>query len=142
MLGCSAVLFLLALTLSLRAGAGSDARFEETIKKTLTILDRISTTLGTVKDEDSAKKAKPDLRKATGDFLAVRKESETIPPPSKNTKDRLAKEYKTKLEDANKKLQTEVNRVEALPGGHDVLEDVRTIMKKDESAKEKEKEKK
>ena len=71
-----------------------------------------------------------DLRKAAGKWQLIKKKAEGLPPPSKEEKDRLAKQYKTKLEEAQKKLFGEVARVSAIAGGRQALLEISGVLEK------------
>ena len=87
-------------------------------------------TLATVTDEETAKNSHPELRKAAGDGNLIKKKADGLPPPSKEEKDRLAKEYKPKLEEAQKKLFGEVARVSVIPGGRQALLEISSVLEK------------
>jgi hypothetical protein len=86
--------------------------------------------LTTIRDEDTARSAQPDLRKAAGKWQLIKKKAEGLPPPSKEEKDRLAKQYKSKLEEAQKKLFGEVARVSAIAGGRQALLEISGVLEK------------
>jgi hypothetical protein len=104
--------------------------FEEVVKQMLETLDSVSATLATIHDEATAKAAEANLRKAAGKWHLVKEKSEKLPPPAKEEKERVAKEYKTKLEQAQKKLLGEVARVSAVPGGRAALLEIRDVLDK------------
>src|SRR4051794_32879495 len=107
-----------------------DARFEDVLKSMLGTMDQITKTLSGITDEDTAKAARPELKKSAEEWQAVRKKAEHLPPPSKEEKDRLAKEYKKKLEDSQKKLFEEISRVQGVPGGKAALLEVSKVLGK------------
>ena len=104
--------------------------FEDVVKQMLDTMGSLTTTLATIRDDETAKSAQPDLRKAAGKWQLIKKKAEGLPPPSKEEKDRLAKEYRTKLEEAQKKLFGEVARVSTIPGGRAALLEVSSILGK------------
>src|SRR5438128_1565125 len=108
-IGCLVAVFSLLAALP-GVEAGGKAPFEEVIKQMLDTMDGLSTILGTIRDEETAKGAQPELRKAAGKWQLIHKKAEGLPPPPKEEKDRLAKQYKVKLEEAQKKLFGEVAR--------------------------------
>lgn len=111
--------------------------FEKLVKEMVGTLERVAQTLSEIKDKDTADAARPQLRKSGEEFLALRKEAETLPPPPKDVKDRLAKLYRGKLEAVQKKILAEVVRVQRVPGGREALEDLGAILgKKAEKKKE------
>ena len=93
-------------------------------------MDALATTLSTIQDEETAKTAKPELRKIAGKWSEIKKSAEALPPPSKEDKDRLAKQYKMKLEEAQKKLFGQVARVQQIPGGRDALLEISSVLTK------------
>ena len=96
----------------------------------LETMDSLSTTLATVRDEASAKAAEPDLRKAADKWQLVKKNAALLPPPVKEEKDRVAKQYRAKLEQAQKKLFGEVARVSTVPGGRMALLQISAVLDK------------
>lgn len=112
------------------AAAGEASAHDDVIKKMLLTLDKISTTLESITTQESADAAKPELQKSTKEWLAVRAKAEKLPPPSREQKERLDKEYKGKLEAAQKKLAGEVIRVKNIPGGPEALKEIRSVLVK------------
>lgn len=134
-----AALIMGALVVSTACVAGQDtgapkgkdtSPFEEVIKGVLDTMDSLSKTLATIHDEASAKAAQEDLGKAADKWRLVKKKAEALPPPSKEEKDRLAKEYKTPLEKAQKKLLGEAARVRTIPGGRAALSRISAVLEK------------
>jgi hypothetical protein len=126
---CLLALFVTSAILP-RALGDEKTQFEDVIKQVLDTMDSLKTTLATIQDEETAKSAQPGLRKAAGKWQLIKKKAEGLPPPSKEEKDRLAKQYKTKLEEAQKKLFGEVGRVSAIPGGRDALLEISSVLDK------------
>ncbi|MBM4067910.1 MAG: hypothetical protein FJ271_03060 [Planctomycetes bacterium] len=95
------------------------------VKETLEIMEKISKQLAAVKDEDSAKAARSELKSSVTRWLEMRKRAEKLKPPaSKAERDRLDKEFRGKLVNANKKLRAEIARVDRVPGGRDALKEL------------------
>ena len=109
------------------AGKGK-ATFEDVLKEMVATLEQISGTLSTVKDEESAKAARPVLQKSAERFVALRKTADTIKPPTPEEKARVEKEYRTKLFEANKKLLSEIGRVRSVPGGPAALREIAAVL--------------
>src|SRR5438034_4384211 len=98
----------LSLTVFLLVTAGLSAgdaplSHEEVVKQTLASLDKITMTLTSITNEESADAAKPGLHKAVKEWAALRTKVEKLPPPPREEKERLDKEYKEKLVTAKKK---------------------------------------
>ena len=123
--GCS---FLGLSGVLLSAQNGGPANLADVIKEVLASMDQLTTSLKTVEDEKSAEAARPELRKAAERFVAVRAKAQSIKPPVKEEKERLEKEYKPKLFEAQKKLFGEIGRVKLLSGGDVALKEIRAIM--------------
>jgi len=124
---CSTVAVLALIGL---AGAGGAPTHDDIIKQMLTTLDKIATTLASITNQESADAAKPELQKSAKEWLAVRAQAEKLPPPSREQKERLDKEFKEKLEGAQKKLAGEVIRLKNIPGGPDALKEIRSVLAK------------
>jgi hypothetical protein len=125
----SIAVLLLALGVAV---AGEGSPYEKAIQKMIGSLDEIAVTLKTIKDEDSAGAAKPELRKSADVWVETRAKAAKLQPPEKDEKTRLEKLYKPKLEEAMRKMFVEVRRVESIPGGKDALKEISGVLKKDE----------
>lgn len=112
------------------AAAGGEPTHDDVIKRMLATLDKITTTLASINNQESADAAKPELHKSGKEWLAVRAQAEKLPPPSRQQKHRLEKEFKGKLEAAQKKLAGEVIRVKNIPGGSEALKEIRSVLVK------------
>ncbi|MCI0381261.1 MAG: hypothetical protein L0215_27060 [Gemmataceae bacterium] len=130
-------LSLSALLLS-QARAG-DNKIEDIVKDMLKTMDTITSTLATIKDQETAKSAKTDLRKAADRWNVLKKKAGDIAPPDKGEKDRLAKQYRMKLEEAQKKLFAEVLRVQGVAGGRDALLEIKNVLAKKDKKEDKSK---
>jgi len=126
--GAAAGLILVCAVLAAPGGAASP--FEDVLKSILATMDQIATVLSGIRDEDTAKAAHPELRKAAQQWQDIRKKADNLPPPSKEEKDRLEKQYKSKLESAQKKLFGEIARVQGIPGGRDALKEISAVLAK------------
>jgi hypothetical protein len=124
----TAALFLGAIPTGLPAGEKST--YEDVVKEMLATMDQLTMTLSTIRDEETAKDAQPELRKAAGKWQAIKKKAEGLPPPSKEEKDRIAKQYKEKLEVAQKKMFGEVGRVRMVSGGREALLEISSVLDK------------
>src|SRR5262249_11400258 len=109
---------------------GGAASHEELVKQMLSNLDKMTATLTTITTQESADAARPELQKAAKEWVALRGQAEKLPPPSRMEKERLEKEYKGKLEAAQKKLYGEVTRVQNIPGGPAALKEIRGVLDK------------
>jgi hypothetical protein len=102
----------------------NEPKLADIVKEVLVTLDKITVTLGTVKDEPTAKAAVPDLRKGVARFKELRGMAAKIKPPSTEEAERLRKEYREKLMTAKGKLLAEIARIKEVPGATQALKEV------------------
>src|SRR5262249_32604223 len=112
------------------APAGGEPSHEDVVKQMLAGVDKITMSLTNITNEESAEAAKPELRKAAKEWIELRAKVEKLPPPPREEKDRLDKEYKDKLVAARKKLVAEQIRVQNIPGGPEALKEIRGVLAK------------
>jgi hypothetical protein len=117
--------------------AGEASPYEKTLQTMIGSLDVIAKSLRTIIDEDTAGAAKADLRKSAGVWIEARAKAGKLPPPEKDEKVRLEKIYKPKLEEALRKLNIEVRRVENIPGGKEALKEIGGVLKKKDEEEKK-----
>jgi hypothetical protein len=127
---------LLALSLVLLGtrADGGQRKLGDIVKDIVETLDKITSTLATIKDEGTAKAAVPDLRKAAARFKELRGEAEKARPPSNEEADRLKKEYRDKIKMSKGKLDAEVKRVRQVPGGDRAYKEIILVIKKAKSS--------
>jgi hypothetical protein len=104
------------------------ATHDDVVKQMLGVLDKLSKSLTAINSQASADAARPELKKLAKEWMQTRQAAEKLPPPSREDKDRLEKEYKGKLEAAQKKLYGEVVRVRMVPGGPEALQEIRGVL--------------
>jgi hypothetical protein len=122
------IAILLATAVLLPIFAGDDSPYEKTLKQMIQSLGKMTATLGSVKDADTAQAARPELKKAIDGFTALRAKADKLPPPEPAEKERIAKQYKPKMEEAIKKLLMEAGRLESVPAAKELLKDLRTVL--------------
>jgi hypothetical protein len=98
------------------------------VKEMLGVMDKLTLALSGIKDTATAEAAKPELRKLAKAWTAVRDKAEKTPPPSKEEKARLDKDFKSQMETAQRKLFGEVGRVRNIPGAGDALQEIRSVL--------------
>lgn len=118
---------LLCLTVAASVDAG-EGRFEGVLKDLVGALDKLTTTLAGITNEDSAKEAQPELRKLAAQWQTLMKKAEDVAPPTKEEKERLEKAYATKLTEARRKLFGEVERVREVAGGREALKEISVVI--------------
>ena len=124
---------LLGLALVLATGFAfgqGDVKHEEVLQKLLGSLQGITKTLEGVTDEATAQSARPELKKQAEEFRTTRKQSEAVPPPTPEARDRIAKEYQPKFVTARKELLAQTARVQRVPGGTAALQEIRGVFEK------------
>ena len=104
---------------------------DQALKQALDSFDSINKTLMSIKDEESAGAARPELKKAADSYLDARAKGDKLPPPEKDEKDRLTKLYKPKFTMALEKMSTQIRRVEVIPGGKEALKEIALVLKKE-----------
>src|ERR1043165_1128829 len=109
--------------------AGEEPTHEQVIQKMIGSLNEISKILKSIEPEDTAKKARSELRKAATNWIEARAKAAKMQPPERQEKERLAKIYKPKIDEALKKLFVEMGRVEVIPGGKEALKEISEILK-------------
>jgi hypothetical protein len=107
--------------------AGEESPHEMAVKQLLKSLDKLTMTLATVKDADSAAAARPELKKAVKSWVEAKTKTDKLVPPDKAEKDRLEKEYKGKMNEAIKKFFTEYGRLRDIPAGKEVLMEIKAV---------------
>jgi hypothetical protein len=119
------VVFLLGGSAALFA---QDSAYEGALKEMLEGLDKITMTLSLINSGEAAKEVRDDLKKQVDAWVKLRKKSEESEPPPRPEKDRLAKEYRPKLEMATKKFLAEIERVRRVPGAKETLQELRPVL--------------
>lgn len=125
---CASTIAFLGLTAPVHAqdneGAGPH---EAIVKEMLSALEQITEALKTVTDEETAQAAKPALQKVAVLWEQVRKKAEAIKPPSKEERQKV-EAYAEKFVAAQKQLFGQISRVVSVPGGREVLREIRAVI--------------
>ena len=119
-----------AVLIALGEGGEAGSPHEAVVKEMLRTLEQVTGVLGKISDEASAEAARPELRAADKRMLQLRKKAKELKQPSKEEKDRLAREYRARFEDALKKLRAEVIRVKGIPGGDAAVKELSSLNEK------------
>ena len=117
----------LLLTLVGIASAGG-ASHETVVKLMVLHLDQMSKQLTAVVDADTAKAARPELKKLADEWKTTKFRAATLLPPEPAVKERLAKEYRPQFDAALKKLLGQAQRVQDVPGGRDALQEISGVL--------------
>jgi VIT1/CCC1 family predicted Fe2+/Mn2+ transporter len=109
------------LSLGLLTPGGEAAKEEKTpsyeavVQEVLTATEQLAAALAKVQDEASAQAARPELQQAVERLLTARRWASKMPQPKEQERDRLIKQYASKLEDAVTRYYQERRRVARLP---------------------------
>jgi hypothetical protein len=101
--------------------------YEGTMQKMLGQLNELSSVLEGVKDEASAKAAKPKLQKIGAEMQELKKQVDAMKKPTKEEEDALKKKYEPQMKDAVAKLMKESMRVAMVPGGADLMKEMQNF---------------
>lgn len=104
--------------------------FADVIKEMLGTMDKITASLTSIRDEETAKSARPELLKAAASWQDIVQKAAKMKPPSREEKEKLEKEYKDKMRAAQKKLFEEIARVKGVPGGREALKEISAALGK------------
>lgn len=107
---------------------------ETIVKDMLGVLDQITESLKTVTDEQTAAAAKEGLHQAAAKWQQVRMKAESLKPPSKEEKERL-EIYAERFVISQKQLFGQIGRVIAVPGGRELLKEIRSVLGQEKSKK-------
>ena len=123
----------LAVALLLAGGANARAKdaFEDVIKDTLSTMKDVTKVLETVKDEDSAKAAKPKVKELAKKIQALKKRSKDLGKPTKEQEEAV-KKYLPQFIEVSQKLTKESERVKKVTGGPELLKELELAGKPDE----------
>ncbi len=121
-----------APTLAFSQETGGEAKYEEVLQKLNDTLKQMSKTLELIVDEDTAKSNRSALRVQAETFIAARKQSQEMAPPSPETREKLAQKYRAEFEKSRKILVGQIARVERVPGGNATLQEIRGVFEKKE----------
>jgi len=123
-LACSSITVLAAFQ---DEGNPAIGEHEMIVKEMLAVLDLITETLKGVTDEPTAGAAKAGLQQAEARWQQVRGKAAQAKPPRKVDKERL-EAYAEKFVVAQKQLFGQIGRVIAVPGGRELLKELRTVV--------------
>ncbi len=127
--GCSVAFAACCLLPTAYCGEAGAGKHEAVLQQMVKAFDSMSETLKTVQDDETAKAARPLLKKEATGFVAAREQATKLDPPDKAEKERLAKTWQPKVDAAMKQFFTEVRRVERVPGGREVLLEIEPVLR-------------
>ena len=105
------------VVLALLSGCGPTAQsYLDVMRAQRDAWKEMADILTTVKDDKSLAEAKAALEERVGNYEAISRKARSMPPPSREAVRKLAEE-KYLMERTVQRLNDEVRRVQAMPGG-------------------------
>jgi hypothetical protein len=123
-------LLILSGVVATSAADEPQASFADVVKEMLSTMEKITASLTAIRDEETAKSARPELLKAAAGWQEIVQKAAKMRPPTREEKERLEKEYKEKMQVAQKKLFAEIARVKGVPGGREALKEISAALGK------------
>lgn len=103
--------------------------FDKVLDAMLPTFTKLGDTLATIKDKDSADKAKPTIQEVVKEMTKLKERGEKLGEPMGKQKEELEKKYKSKLEDAARKLSIELVRIKSdVSGGDEIVKEVSELL--------------
>jgi uncharacterized lipoprotein YehR (DUF1307 family) len=109
------------------AVSGCGDSHESLTKDAIKLTNEMADVLESIKDKDSAEKAKPKLEKLAEKFKDLKKRMDKIGKPDKAKEEALEKKYKSDAEAAGKRLVTALGKAAAVPGGADAIKSLGSL---------------
>lgn len=111
------------------ANARAQDNFEKVADEMIPAFTKLGDTLATVKDKKTFEDAKPTFKQLTKTMLDLKERAEKLGEPKGDKKEELEKKYKPKIEDATKKMTTEMVRIATqVEGGQDIVKELSEIL--------------
>jgi hypothetical protein len=116
--------FALALVFAV-SGCGDS--HEAVLKDTIKTMDEITEVCESIKDESSAKAAKPKLEKLAEKMKDIKKRADKLGDPKGDKKEALEKKYKDDLLKSALKMAVAIQKASTVPGGKDAIKPLEEI---------------
>jgi hypothetical protein len=107
--------------------AQKEGPHETVIKEMIEATEQMAKILATIEDAASAAEGRPKLKKAIASFLALRNKAEALKQPGLDERERLARAYHRKLDEAVTTLVFERRRLRLVPEAQAVLQDLAAL---------------
>lgn len=108
-------------------GCGKES-FESVRKQQTATVKEAADLLGTIKDKETAEKAKPRLKQLGERWRDLQKRMDALPSPSAEEEARTKRLYEDEFEGAKTRFAKEYFRVIFVPGGKEVLDEIGEIV--------------
>ncbi len=104
--------------------------FESIRKQQVATAKEAADLLGTIKDKETAEKAKPRLKQLGERWRDLQKRMDALPSPSAEEEARTKRLYEDEFEGAKARFAKEWLRVLFVPGGKDALDEIGELFPK------------
>jgi hypothetical protein len=118
----------IACMLAWTASANAQDTFDKVIEEMIPTFGKLNTTLTKIVDKRSFDDAKPALQEVARELVALKERGAKLGEPMGKTKDLLEIKYKAKLEEAARKLSTEMLRIKALTNGDEMVKEISMML--------------
>lgn len=103
--------------------------YEKVADEMIPAFTKLGDTLANVKDKKTFEDAKPTFKQVTKTMLDLKERAEKLGEPKGDKKEELEKKYKPKIEEATKKMTTEMVRIATqVEGGQDIVKELSEIL--------------
>jgi len=111
-------------------GRAADTKeYDAIFKEVVGSMSQLADVLASIKDKDSADKAKPEIKKIAVKMKELKAKGDKLGKPSKDQEKELMEKYRKDLEAATKKMTTEAFRLASTDYGKDALKDLQELNK-------------
>lgn len=117
-----------ACILGWTVSANAQDSFDKVIEEMIPTFGKLNTTLTKVVDKRSFDDARPALQEVAKEMLALKERGAKLGEPMGKTKDLLEIKYKAKIEEAARKLSTEMIRIKALTNGDEMVKEISMLL--------------
>ena len=111
------------------SGCGKD-NYESLRKQQVATVKEAADLLATIKDKETAEKAKPRLKQLGDRWRDLQKRMDALPSPSAEEEARTKRLYEDEFNGARGRFLAESIRVAFVPGGKEALQEMGEIIKK------------
>jgi hypothetical protein len=115
MLRSRITLTLTALCLALATGCDRAPTPDSVMEDSVTVMEDLSKTLATVKDEASANAAKPKIKELSDKMKTLKEQADKMPKPAKEKEEELKKKYEDRMTKAMMSMVSEGMRISMDP---------------------------
>jgi hypothetical protein len=122
------VLLAVVCVLASTASASAQDSFEKVLDEMIPVFGKLNESLAAIKDKKSFEDAKPKLKTLAAQLVALKDRGEKLGEPKGKMKDELETKYKAKLEEAARKMATEMLRIKMLPDGDEMVKEISTLL--------------